>query len=183
MRGRISKDHPLRKLFTEAVYRSLHERLGLHEDEQVDSYLADLLVTFLHDDRIYAIHDASGQRVESVVEMLAEGDVRQRADSFDREREVHKHVGDFLLFWSGVFPEYLKQLKAADSADFLVNPVEQGSYSYYIVSTFDHDPYGEEAPTFKKLSADFEAYMQGLELVRASFEGFALQGWVDGFEA
>jgi hypothetical protein len=115
--------------------------------------------------------------------MLVEADVRLNADSFDREREVHKHIGDFLLFWSGLYPEFLRKLKAPGSKDLFVDFDEQGKYSYHVVSTFDHDPYSAEAPIFRKLSAEFEQYKYGLSLVRASFSGFAAQGWLNGFEA
>lgn len=183
MKREIDANHPLRKFFSEALVESMHERLGLTENEDVLAYIENLLVTFLHDDRIYSVKDAFGHRVESVAEMMLEGDVRYHADSFDREREVHKHIGDFVLFWSGLFPEFLTQLKSPFSRDFLVDYTKQGKLSYHVVSTFEFPPYNEEAGTFKKLSDAFEEYQYGLSLVRASFEGFALQGWVRGFEA
>ena len=31
------------------------------------------------------------------------------APSFDREREVRKHIGDFTLFFAGLFPESLNR--------------------------------------------------------------------------
>jgi hypothetical protein len=182
-KAEISENHPLRDFFFEALCDALYLRLGLDPAEDVERYLVDMLTGFLHEDAIYRIRDSAGRRVDSVVEMLAEGDVRLNADSFEREREVHKHVGDFLLFWSGVFPEFLKQLKAPHGRDALVHVVEQGKLSYYVASTFSHEPYSDEAKTFQKLSLQFEAYQQGLSLVRASFEGFRRQGWIDGFEA
>jgi hypothetical protein len=178
-----SGEHPIRVYFADALHRSLVERLGMREVEDVEAYLTELLVTFLHEDRIYAIRDTHGRRVQSVAEMIVEGDVRLNADSFDREREVHRHIGDFLLFWSGIFPEFLHQIKAGNSKDSLVDLVRQGQFSYRVVSSFEHDPYGQEAPVFKKLSEEFEMFRTGLGLVRASFEGFARQGWTHGFEA
>jgi len=143
-----------------------------------------MLMRFLNNDGIYDIRNAQGRRVESVTEMVAEADVRLNADSFDREREVHKHIGDFLLFWSGVFPEFLQYLKAPTSRDTILDIVEQGRFSYHVASTFEHPPFQEEAVTFKKLSAHFVEYQYGLRLVRASFEGFANRtDWADGFRA
>jgi hypothetical protein len=52
-----------------------------------------------------------------------------------------------------------------------------------VASTFDHDPYGHEAAVLRKLSEGFEDYQYGLTLVRASFQGIAMQGWVRGYEA
>lgn len=163
-------DHPIRAYFADAVHHSLHDRLGLREIEDVEQYLANLLAAFLHNDRIFAIRNLDGRPVEAVAEMVMEGDVRLNADSFEREREVHKHIGDFLLFWSGLFPEFLDR-------DPLIDPVRQGQASYHIVSTFEHDPFGREAPMFRKLSRDFEAFRIGLGLVRSSFEGFSRRDW------
>ena len=30
-------------------------------------------------------------------------------------REIHRHIGDFTLFWAGVYPEALPRLQATDS--------------------------------------------------------------------
>lgn len=183
MRREISGDHPLRDYFSETLHHSLTGKLGLTDTEEVEAYLAGMLVDFLNFDGIYAIRNAQGKRVESVVEMLAEGDVRLNADSFDREREVHRHIGDFLLFWSGLFPEFLTRLKGSSGQEAIGDVVRQGQFSYHVVSTFEHEPYADEADTFRKLSVHFDQYRAGLGLMRASFDGFARQGWPDGFQA
>lgn len=176
-------DHPIRAFFRDAVHQSLHDRIGLRDCDDLESYITDMLVEFLHNERIYSIRNAEGQRVESIAEMIAEGDVRLRADSFAREREVHRHIGDFLLFWSGLFPEMLQQLRGFTSTAYEDEAVRQGSFSYGVVSSFDHAPYSLEAMTFAKLSREFPACQYGLKLMRASFDGFRRQGWTDGFDA
>lgn len=175
------ESHPLERYFTVEIHNALLQ-VGL-EAADVERYLSHMLVEFLHRDSIYSIRDAAGHRLESVVDMLAEGDIRLNASSFGRERQVHKHIGDFLLFWSGVFPEFLKYLKRPSGKDSVVDVVRQGQMSYYVASTFEHDPYGIEAPVLRKLSEDFLGYQRSLALVRASFEGFRRQGFVDGFSA
>jgi hypothetical protein len=164
----MSGDHPIRQYFAEALHESL-SGIGLIEGE-VESYLAEMMVRFLHRDGLYEIRDAFGHRLESVADMVVEGDVRLNANSFDREREVHRHIGDFLLFWAGIYPEFLKNLKAPTGKDALLDPVRQGRYSYHLVSTFVHGDYAREAPVFRKLSNDFEAYLYGLRLVRDRFD-------------
>jgi hypothetical protein len=184
MNREISDDHPLKAFLSGALDESLHNRLGIDDGDDVKQYLLGMLVRFLHDDAIYDIRNAQGRRVESVSEMVAEGDVRLNADSFEREREVHKHIGDFLLFWSGVFPEFLQQLKGPTSRDAILNVVEQGRFSYHVASTFEYAPYQQEAETFKKLSAHFVEYQYGLRLVRSSFETFGgSSDWTEGFRA
>jgi hypothetical protein len=176
MRRDVSGDHPIRRFFAEALHDSLRVQLGLrHED--VEEYLCEMLMHFLHHDGIYAIRDANGQRIGSVAEMVVEGDVRMNADSFEREREVHKHIGDFLLFWSGVFPEFLRELQSGKDA--LLNPIDQGRLSYYVASTFDYGDYAREAPVLRTLSGEFETYVVGLSLLRSRFDG----PWRDGFDA
>lgn len=168
--------NPLRAYFLEVLHDSFDRKLGVPEPEDLEIYLAEMLTRFTHEERIFALRDAYGRRVTSLAEMLAEGDVRLNADSFDREREVHRHVGDFLLFWSGLFPEFLESV-GASASDGLLDAVRQGSESYYIVSSFNHAPYDREAPMFLRLSQEFEACRLGLGLVRASFEGFRRGGF------
>jgi len=184
MNREIGDDNPLRAFFVEALHDSLNRRVGISDGEDVTDYLVEMLVRFLHNDAIYSIRNAMGRRIESVTEMVAEGDVRVNADSFEREREVHKHIGDFLLFWSGVFPEFLQFVKAPTSRDAILDVVEQGRFSYHVASTFEYPPHEQEAETFKKLSARFVEYQYGLRLVRESFEGFTGSAdWADGFRA
>lgn len=178
-----TRNHPLWQYFRAAVHDSVADKIGMSGHDEVEDYLADLLVTFTHNEAIFRIRDNEGRRVESIAEMLAEGDVRAKAPNFDREREVHRHIGDFLLFWSGLFPEMLPQIRGFQSSEPQVEAVRQGQFSYRIVSSFDHAPYAIEAPTFKVLSEEFETFQYGLRLIRASFEGFRLQGWDDGFTA
>lgn len=159
--------------FKNAVHTSMSERLGAPIDIDLQDYVAHMLANFLHRDDIFAIKDAAGRRVESIAEMLAEGDIRLNASSFDREREVHKHLGDFLLFWSGLFPESLDRIHGLVGENKVVEAVSMGRYSYEVVSSFDHKPYDAEAPTFKRLSSEFEMLRLGLSVLRKDFKGFA----------
>jgi hypothetical protein len=156
------QDHPIRDVFAEALRTSLDRHVGF-ADEQVETYLIDLMVEFMHRDRLFSLRNAEGRRIETVSEMIAEGDVRLNAESFDREREVHKHLGDYLLFCGGMFPEMLER-QAVDVDG-------QGRESYYIASTFSHSPYEAEAALFARLSAEFPAYRFGLKMVRDTLRG------------
>jgi hypothetical protein len=174
MKREVSPNHPIREYFARAVHWSLNEQLGVKGHDDMESYLAQLLVAFLHFELIYAVKDAQGRPVDTVYEMLQEADVRLRAESFEREREVHRHIGDFLLFWSGVFPDHWLERNGRGA---FAEAVRQGKASYFIVSSFDHVPYAEEAPLFRKLSNHFEACREGLTMIRASFEGFRSPGF------
>ena len=172
MSVQISPDHPIRELFSTVVERSFQRHLGMSEPE-VNRYLTNVLVEFTHRDGVYRVRDGRGRRLEEIAEMLVEGDVTLNAGSFEREREVHKHIGDYTLFWTGVYPEMLRSLRAVTRADHLIDYVEQGRRSYGIASTFQHGPYAEEAPVLRRLSDQFEACMVGLNMVRRELDAYA----------
>lgn len=168
----IPAHHPLRKLFRTLAERNFHRRLG-YADPGVIHYLADLLADFAHIDNVYKIRTAAGRRVEEVAEMLLEVDLFSRADSLDREREVHKHIGDFTLFMTGIFPEYVRRLKASKvvlNRDALVDYIKTGKRSYWIVSEHTYGAYSEMALLFRRLSEDFELCVFGLGYVRSDLE-------------
>jgi hypothetical protein len=171
MPSRISEDHPIRGLFHSLVERACRSHLGAGRPE-VARYLGDVLVDFTHRDQIFRIRDARGRPLEEVGEMLVEGDVALNATSFEREREVHKHIGDYTLFWTGVYPEMLRCLRAASRRDHLIDYVEQGRRSYHIASTFAYGPYEDEAAVLRQLSDEFERCMLALQIVRRELETY-----------
>ncbi|MBL8060732.1 MAG: hypothetical protein JNK63_08475 [Chthonomonas sp.] len=132
-------------------------------DPVVEAYITDLLIRFMRTDQLFALRDSAGVRLQTLNEMLPEGDVAQNAQSFERERQVHRHIGDFLLFWSGLFPEYIA--KEVDE------PARQGKESYHLVSLFDMPPHDREAPIFRELSDDFEEYAFALRGIRREIGG------------
>jgi hypothetical protein len=165
----VPVEHPLRELFHQVVVHAFQDRLGVTQRE-ISTYLADMLTDFAHRDNLYRIHNAQGVALSEVAEMLLEADVSANAPSFDHERAVHKHIGDFTLFWAGIYPEALKQLRAPSRADHLIDYVRQGKQSYYIVSTFQHGRYAQDAGLFRQLSEEFELCMYGLNLVRREWQ-------------
>ena len=104
--------------------------------------------------------------------MLLESDpVYGAASSFDRERQVRKHIGDYSLFFTGMFPESLNARRLRRSRmDSLVDFVKAGKESYYIVSKFEHFEYAKVAPLFANLSRNFEECVYGLNRVKNELE-------------
>jgi hypothetical protein len=175
MLKQISETHPLHRLFGHLVEQALYTQVGL-PDPQLVHYLSNLLTNFVHVDNVYRIRDGRGKRLEEVADMLVESDVRLGASSFIREREVHKHIGDFTLFWTGVYPEGLKNFRGALRRDHLIDYVSQGKKSYYIASTFDWGDYRADAPVLRRLSETFEFCVYGLSLVRHEWERLEREG-------
>ena len=85
-------------------------------------------------------------------------------------REFHRHIGDFTLFWTGVFPESLEQRRAHLRKDAFIDYCAQGKRSYFIASTFEDEESKEEARIFRRLSDEFELCAYGLNQVRREWE-------------
>ncbi len=162
MAREIPSEHPLRRLFRSVVARRVGSELGL-ADGALLGYLADLLVRFVHVDELYRIRDAVGRPLDDVGELLLEADPRSRATSFVREREVRRHIGDFTLFFLGMFPEWVRAHASTRLPDVYVDWSRAGRESYRIVASFTVPPFADEAPLFRRLAEQFELCVIGLE--------------------
>jgi hypothetical protein len=160
-------DHPLRRFFSGVTEHTFSASLGIADPPLVD-YLSLLLSRFVHIDTIYRLRASSGKPLEEVAEMLMEVEALPPAGR--TSREMHRHIGDFTLFWTGLYPEALKRLRSALRKDHFIDYCEQGKRSYYIASTFEDDPYREEAPVLRRLSTQFELCAFGLSQVRREWE-------------
>ncbi len=164
----LPETHPLHRLFRGLTEATFLEELGIGDPKLV-GYVADLLARFVPSSEIWKIRDATGTRVGRVAAMVAEAE--SSADD-ERRRECHRHVGDFTLFWTGVYPEALHKLRAVDSPDHLVSFQEQGKRSYYLASTLT----SEQSDVLLRLSVEFEACAFGLSRVRREWERFEPDG-------
>ena len=162
--------HPrplLLRFFSGLTECAFQTRLGV-ADPLLTDYLSDMLVRFVRCDVIYRIRDLSGRPLAEVADMLVEAEARVG----DARRAVHRHIGDFILFWTGVYPEALKRMSGPHTKDHLLNYCAQGKRSYYIASTIVADR-DENAPSevLERLSDQFELCMYGLGEVRREWEG------------
>ena len=163
----IPETHPLQKLFVDLVGRHYAEEIGIR-DQQVVGYVAHLLAEFCDAEQLFKIQSTAGKPLNDVGEMLLESDpVFGPAPSFDRERQVRKHIGDYTLFFAGMFPESLNHYRLRrQRLENFVDWVKAGKESYYIVSKFEYFEYAKVAPLFAQLSAKFEACVYGLNQVK-----------------
>ena len=168
----------LRGLFDELVTRNFEESLHL-SDREIILYIANLLTEFSRVEKLYSIRNAQGKPLEDVGEMLLASNPLQEASSFDREREVRKHIGDFTLFFVGLFPEAVNRWRLRrQRLDSLIDYVRTGKESYFIVSEFNLFEYKESAPFFKKLSDQFESCVFGLNLVKRNLDEMQQESYV-----
>ena len=170
MRKVLATGRALQKFFEGLVQHAFLQELGVGDTRLAD-YLSDLLCRFARMDMVFGLRDVQGRRLEEVAEMLTATD--GRALPRDREREIHKHIGDFVLFWTGVYPEFLRSLRGPQRKDHLIDYMAQGRRSYKIASGFDYEPYRREAQTLRKLSKELELCTYGLGLVRKGWESLS----------
>ena len=166
---RDPKTHPVHRWFAGLVEASFLRDIGLCDPPVLD-YLAALLTEFIHIERINLLTDGSGRRVEDVAEMLCEAEVGQGATTSERRRLYHRHIGDYTLFWMGVYPEVLRQMHRRGSRDGLLSYFEQGKRSYGIASELSDDETHPPAEVLHTLSDQFEYCVYGLALVRKNWE-------------
>jgi hypothetical protein len=157
----------LSDFFDALVSRTFSSTIGL-SDPSVTTYISEMLTGFCQAEELYKIRTAAGKPLADVGEMLLESDpVFGPAPSFDREREVRKHLGDYTLFFAGMFPDSINHYRLRrHRLENLVDFIKAGKESYYIVSKFDVFEYAEAAPLFAKLSDRFEDCVCGLNMVK-----------------
>ena len=161
--------NPLQQLFEEVVQECYRSGPELN-DAELSSYVAGVLADFSETEHLYRIQNAQGHPLRDVTDMLIASDpVYGDAGSFERERQVRKHIGDFSLFFAGMFPESATW-RHRNHQDGLRALVRVGKESYYIVSQFNVFEFEQEAPLFSRLAENFEACTYGLGLVRKELE-------------
>lgn len=165
----IPESHPLYRLFRGLTEYAFMKELGIG-DPRLVGYVADLLAAFVPSQAVWRLRDPQGRQLTQVTEMLAEAEV---AD-IERRRECHRHVGDFTLFWTGVYPEALAKMQRKGLADALISYQQHGKRSYYLASTLSAG--SDQRSVFRRLSDQFELCAFGLSCVRKEWERFEPNG-------
>lgn len=138
-------------------------------DPALTEYLADLLVEFTHVDRLNAVRNAQGKRLDQIAATLSVLSDQQSTGAVERDQTLYRHIGDYTLFWAGVYPEQLKRDRHL-RVDALQDYVAQGRRSYAIVSDLAKEDDRPPSSLFRHLSEDFEFCLYGLGLVRRGWE-------------
>jgi hypothetical protein len=166
----IPESHPLHRLFRGLTEYAFMNELGIGDPSLV-GYVAELLASFVPSQGVWRLRDAQGKRLFQVTAMVAEAEAAADAA---RRRECHRHVGDYTLFWTGVYPEALSKLQGSDSADALVSYQRQGKRSYHLASVLSAG--NDHETVFRRLSEQFELCAVGLSRVRREWEKIELDG-------
>ena len=164
-----SINRTLERFFAGLSEYAFHSQLGVADTELVN-YVSKLLVRFTKTDALHRIRQLNGQRATEVVTMMTEAQHRIGL----AKREVHRHIGDFTLFWTGLYPESLRGLQGPDRNDQFVSYCHQGKIAYEIASEIEADE-DSEAPSelLHRLSEQFEMCAYGLREIRRQWESGA----------
>jgi len=163
----IPDGHPLREFFLDLVDRHYSSQLELR-DQEIKDYVANILAEFCELEQLHKIRNTYNRPLDDVGEVLLESDpIYGPAPSFDRERQVRKHIGDYTLFFAGMFPESINHWRLRrQRLEGFIDLMKAGKESYYIVSKFDCFEYAKVAPLFRRLSENFEQCVFGLNMVK-----------------
>lgn len=183
--SRIPEGHPLRVLFREATawaFRHGEFPEPRASDARLRRYLSeDLLTRFLHMDQLHQLRDARGRALADVAEMLISGEASGVSPEL-RALTVQRHIGDYTLFITGLFPESLERIRRdwtrKDSVmvqlgDLVVPFRDPGEYyeeagrrAYWRASEIGRQAGLTEAELFETLSEFFRVYVNLMNLIR-----------------
>ena len=166
--------HPLRRLFAGLAEHAFFSHLGV-ADPPLTDYLSTLLTRFVHFDAVYRLRNEAGKPITELTEMVIEAE--QLPAGGRTRREYYRHIGDFALFWTGLYPEAVERQRRRAVKDALVNYTVQGKRGYLITSRLEEQEHHDaEADLFRRLSEQFELCAVGLRKVREDWEELRQEG-------
>jgi hypothetical protein len=155
----------IQRYFAGLAEHTFHSQLGVVDPLLID-YLTELLIRSTRSDMIHRIRSVTGRPITGVHEMAAEASERLG----NAKREVHLHIGDFTLFWAGLYPEALRDGES-DSSGRFETYCAFGKRSYRIASKIEAPV--TESPTstlLERLSDRYDLCCYGLREVRRQWE-------------
>lgn len=152
------------RYFAGIAENTFHGQLGV-VDPPLVNYVTDLLVRFVRLDNFYRVKSISGRPIMEIEELVGEATKRLG----DAKREILQHIGDFALFWLGVFPESFQ--KNGERTKQYNDYCEHGKRSYEIASQIETtDEQAPEGKVLETLSDSFELCAYGIQEVRREWE-------------
>lgn len=156
----------LEKFFSGLTEYTFEVKLGIVDPPLVD-YLSGLLVHSVRTDQLRGFQAPGGCVMTEFGRLLAEAETRIGA----ARRRIHRCIGDLAMFWTGVFPEALRQTKTDADLDEYRAYCSFGKRAYLIASSIPPDV--ENAATsdvLERLGLEFERCAYGLQEVRRQWE-------------
>jgi len=142
---------------------AFHSRLGVVDPPLVD-YVALLLVRFLRHDAVVS-PPATEARGTDVARML----VAAREHDPSEALFEYRQIGDYTLFWSGLYPEAVERRRPSSRTDQLLDFRQAGKRAYWLASTLEPEDAAEERLLFERLSHEYDLCVEGLGEVRRAW--------------
>ena len=147
---------------SEYIFQS---KLGVVDVQLID-YVSDMMLRFVRIDSINRVRRSNGRPATELFQMLGEAEKRIGL----AKRDVHRHIGDVTLFWSGMYPERLRRLRPERSPDGFLDYCKQGKRAYAIAAEIQGDENRPSSDLLHQLSNEFEMCAYGLREVRREWE-------------
>jgi len=122
---------PSATLLVYALLRRLLLEIGI-DDRSLTDYCACLVLAFGRSDRAYLVSEHDERRYEYLGDLLAEADHAEGEHQF----RVRVHLGDFSLWLTGIFPDYIAARRARKGGPDLPYYEALGSSGFRMAS--DH---------------------------------------------
>jgi hypothetical protein len=153
------------RYFAGLTEQTFEGQLGVADPPLVD-YVTEMLARFIRTETVYRLRTPTGGRLAGVAEMLTEANQRVG----EARREAHRFIGDFTLFWTGVYPEALRALQSENRQDHLLDYRTAGKRAYHVASQIPGDDEVASAEVLERLSEQYELCVYGLGEIRREWE-------------
>ena len=155
----------MQRYFAGLAESTFQAQLGIVDPPLID-YVSGLLIRFVRNDVVHSVRSVTGRPMLTVAELVAEASERLG----EAKRELHQHIGDFTLFWAGVYPEALRKSRENSGDQFEVY-CAHGRRAYRIASCIETTRNDAPDPQIlERLSDRFDLCCYGLREVRRQWE-------------
>src|SRR3954447_3192506 len=120
----VPPDRPWRRWCAALTEHAFLTSIGITDPPLID-YVSELLTRFTHFGAVYRLQGSHGRPLTEVAEMVMEAE--EIPPEGRTKREYHRHIGDFTLFWTGLFPEGLGRPPPGHPQDHPIHSHPQGT--------------------------------------------------------
>jgi hypothetical protein len=147
----------LDRFFHGLAEHAFHGQLGVVDPPLVE-YVSTLLVRFIRAEGLQPLPTVDVVAGEDVTRML--GGVPEPLP--DAAVDDYRHIGDYTLFWTGLYPEALRRVQQIDYR-------LAGKRAYWIASTLEPEEAAAERLLLERLSHEYDVCVAGLAEVRRAW--------------
>ena len=156
----------IQRFFTGLAEHTFEVKLGI-VDPPLVSYLSDLLVRSVRTEQLQVVRSPRGHAIHELERMVEEAGSRIGC----AKRRIHRCIGDFAMFWAGLFPESLRRTRNDADVDQFGEYCLHGRRAYLIASGIPaHDQDAPPSDVLERLGLEFEMCAYGLREVRREWE-------------